>query len=844
MSTSELADHEALLAHSEWLHALALRLVRDPDVAEDLAQDTYVAALGQNAAAVRSPRAWLGGILRNQLWMRLRGEGRRQKREAAAASAEAEPSTFDVVARAAGHREVVDAVMSMSEPYREVLLLRYFEGEMPTTIARRRDVPVATVKTQLQRGLAQLRTRLDDGRGGDRRAWMAALVPILRAPPRAAASGAFALHWIAAALVVLAAGSAAFIWWPESGHTGPSVEELRVAGSAVPEASEGASEDEAGPERARIRTGGGRVELDDYERSAFDPSTRRVQGRVVDAQGAPLPGLVVRFVPEYSRAPNRGGGLRIAVSDPAGEFALDDVAARGFVEVASATHTSLVAGYPEFDRGGWHVTVVAVRSVSLAGTVVDASGTPLAEALVEVVPPAGVREQSDVALEHSVTRRHACVTASDGRFALSRAPAVEGAQLVVKREGFVDATAPMPRDGKDGWTVTLQRLEPRPGDLRGFVFDVEGRAVADAKVSDGTFVTRSARDGSFCLPGSEEPRTVRALAAGRQPGEVRVGTSDELLEVRLGPAPLRLRGVVLSPAGDPVPFARVWIADPTVFWCSIRDDETAGVERRGARYRDIDASWMPQVVESLLSSDPLEVSRVFETADDGGFDIDGLCDRNYTVSVMTPAGAIQSIPNVRPGEEAVILRVDPTAERSPIRGRVVGADGTPVEGVDVGVQRVSFALRREESTIWSNLKLGPWRRTAADGTFELRGVPPGEIALRVEGVDVLTHARDVTDDGFQTVRVTRRLPMRVSIPTDAQVVSVELRDAAGELVLAQRFEGNTRRTLRGLPVVGGTTGWFTAPETAVEVVATRPDGAPLRASIGAASGGRVEVHVR
>jgi DNA-directed RNA polymerase specialized sigma24 family protein len=38
-------DTEALLAHAGWVRGLALQLVRDAAEAEDLAQDTLVAAL-------------------------------------------------------------------------------------------------------------------------------------------------------------------------------------------------------------------------------------------------------------------------------------------------------------------------------------------------------------------------------------------------------------------------------------------------------------------------------------------------------------------------------------------------------------------------------------------------------------------------------------------------------------------------------------------------------------------------------------------------------------------------------------------------------------------------------
>ncbi len=45
------ADLESILAHSSWVRALAERLVRDPGTADDLAQETLLAAPARARAA-------------------------------------------------------------------------------------------------------------------------------------------------------------------------------------------------------------------------------------------------------------------------------------------------------------------------------------------------------------------------------------------------------------------------------------------------------------------------------------------------------------------------------------------------------------------------------------------------------------------------------------------------------------------------------------------------------------------------------------------------------------------------------------------------------------------------
>lgn len=80
-----MADRSAeeLLVHAGWLRALALRLVRDHDDADDLVQDTWVATLHRTPERSESERSWLAKVMLNRLRMRARSEGRRIAREQA-----------------------------------------------------------------------------------------------------------------------------------------------------------------------------------------------------------------------------------------------------------------------------------------------------------------------------------------------------------------------------------------------------------------------------------------------------------------------------------------------------------------------------------------------------------------------------------------------------------------------------------------------------------------------------------------------------------------------------------------------------------------------------------------
>jgi hypothetical protein len=65
----------------------------------------------------------------------------------------------------------------LPEPFRETLVLRCYQDHSAADVARLLDVPAGTVRWRLKEGLARLRERLDQARGG-RAAWRAALAPI------------------------------------------------------------------------------------------------------------------------------------------------------------------------------------------------------------------------------------------------------------------------------------------------------------------------------------------------------------------------------------------------------------------------------------------------------------------------------------------------------------------------------------------------------------------------------------------------------------------------------------------------------------------------------------------
>jgi len=181
-SYSEVAVRD-LLNDSRWIHSIAKSLVANPTEAEDLAQEAAVAALQRPPTRPGNIRGWVQTVMRNALRQSKRGDVRRTRREATVARAqtqtlEAPDRAFE---RTTLRKQVAEEALALAEPYRTPVLFRFFEEMTPNEISSELQIPVATVHTQLRRGLEMLRKRLDQvcADGTD---WRALLVHTPRLP--------------------------------------------------------------------------------------------------------------------------------------------------------------------------------------------------------------------------------------------------------------------------------------------------------------------------------------------------------------------------------------------------------------------------------------------------------------------------------------------------------------------------------------------------------------------------------------------------------------------------------------------------------------------------------------
>lgn len=206
------------LEHTQALRRLAASLVGDEHEARDLVQETWLRA--NHARQSQGP--WLRSVLRNLVRDRSRERARRAWSERGAARDEELPNASEMVERLDVAQRVALEVARLAEPYRTVIHLRYFEGLSPEQIARRSRVPLETVRTQLRRGLAQLREQMDRAYGGRREAWSVALAALAwRGKPALAATLATVGGLIMSTKVVLSAtavviAALSFVLWQRS----------------------------------------------------------------------------------------------------------------------------------------------------------------------------------------------------------------------------------------------------------------------------------------------------------------------------------------------------------------------------------------------------------------------------------------------------------------------------------------------------------------------------------------------------------------------------------------------------------------------------------------------------
>jgi RNA polymerase sigma-70 factor (ECF subfamily) len=294
-----------LSLHGAWIRALARRLVRDDAAADDLVQETWLAALQRGPTRDRPLRPWLARVARNLAAKRL-ARGQVRAHDALPIDAQGRAATPEETAETLEQQQLlIQLVSALPEPERTTLVLRYTHGLTSPEIARRQGVPAGTVRWRLKRAVDLLREELDLRNDGERRAWSLALLPLFERQEAALAGAqvgagsslasmlATVPSWVGGAVAAAVALALVMFWIAER----VAAPESAVPAAIAPLARGGPDADvPAGhslTRDSRLTTSGGRVAAGGEPRPAVKavdevagpPNTPQLSGTVRDATG-------------------------------------------------------------------------------------------------------------------------------------------------------------------------------------------------------------------------------------------------------------------------------------------------------------------------------------------------------------------------------------------------------------------------------------------------------------------------------------------------------------------------------------------------------------------------------
>ena len=711
---------DALLAHRDWVRALARRLVADENDADDVEQETWRMAVERPPRHAESLRSWLATVVRNAARMSGRRRSRRASHEAEAAFRRDVPSPADLVAAAELQTRLARAVLELDEPYRSTVLYRFREGLETLEIAARLGVPLETVRTRLKRAVAQLRERMETFLGDDRDAWCLLLFGMRAAEARrlapvgtgaAAALGGGVVMAVGTKLAVGVMLAAVGAWWlwPKSDDAAP-----HANGETPPAVS---IDTATAPPKREPRT---RAVVDDVAPPAetksvappevpFGPDD--VHGRVIDDEtGRAVKDVSVALVwesmPRTGREPSavtgEDGAFRIGGVQE-GTFGNLLLRADEYAEcLVELPWRDAAAKLAKFDAGDVRI----FRGRRIAGRVLAADGrTPVADATLRIGPAGGSTSGM------WISRTVACGKCGDGgAFVLERVPPSPHLPYILF------AVAP----GGVGWS-NLPATGGR-ADLDGIEVTLRAAASATVTVIDesgapqpGACVIASPRfeplgpprhwnaDHDFWL--AEGTDIDAAFAAKTDASGVarftRLPTGDEGASydfIARGKGAAWKDGVRVTPGEETT--ISIALTKPKTWSIAGLVHRSDGAPVGGAT---VTSPWSNQETT---------------TAADGRFRFDGIAADWEKLGLVVKAQGCADAEQVVRAErgkdlaETEIL-VEPAA---PIEGRIVDQDGRPVAGCYVDLLREGGGQ--------------PSQTTGDDGRFSFPGTTSGTWTLR------------------------------------------------------------------------------------------------------------------
>jgi RNA polymerase sigma-70 factor (ECF subfamily) len=683
-STDPGSPHDEVARHARFVRALAGDLARDAEEADEVAARTIAEAVTRAPNAGPSLRAWLRRVAWRTFRRSRRDEERRVRREAAAAQPEAQPSAVELAAEMELQKAIGAAFDALEEPYKSTLFRRYFHDETPTAIASASAVPLATVKSRLQRGLKLLRERLDATMRGGRDAWRSSALALASGGAPVVAAKSIGVPLAAAALLL----AGATLWLARAPRAGSSSGTRGAPAGAVATSAAAPGESpatDAAPERASDRP------------TPPAPSALPfASGVVVDEAGSPLEGarLVAgtlqtdrsdgpfldpiddASLEERTLAHSDGRG-RFTVADPSLGLALLHVVRDGFVP-ASLDDLSP-------DRAGNQERRIALRAgIPFEGDVVGTDGEPIttARVLVTLAETANVLRVARTLATAPTYRSSSSIPTwwhavdKDGRF---RCRALEGSKTVVWAIAPGYATASNERfDGSGPAHVVLRR----------------DSILVDARAAEDGSRLEEAR----CFLHDADSQAILATGTSFWLGDERIERMKQDWVARADGRTLRL--TVVAPgrrsATRLFPFHRN--DEPPRFTVALEaGEDPPSIRGRviGTSEATVTIAWAPSPTPGI-SHGKLSTVLELRTGPDGTFAARGLPDGDYRVTASAPRCTKASVDTLAPGGDVTLELVATAA----LVARVVDETGAPLSGTVVHVETAdhdhAWVLRTDE----------------------------------------------------------------------------------------------------------------------------------------------------
>ena len=158
--TDEGSVREAYAAHSSELYGFAVRSLRDPGLAEEAVQETFLRAWragDRYDPELGSLPTWLFAILRNVVIDLGRARAARPRVDGDLPEQGHEPFEEMLL-----NWQVEEALRRIGEQHRHVLVETYLRGRPYAEVAAELGVPEGTIKSRVYYGLKALRNALEE----------------------------------------------------------------------------------------------------------------------------------------------------------------------------------------------------------------------------------------------------------------------------------------------------------------------------------------------------------------------------------------------------------------------------------------------------------------------------------------------------------------------------------------------------------------------------------------------------------------------------------------------------------------------------------------------------------